>query len=250
LHAGKKGYMIKLSGLALCCMISFTSLVSAQHVDSLSVINIKGFVYDKQSGIRLSNSMVVNKRTQQGFFTGTSQFEVKIFSTDTLLIGSQGYTTRQICFNDSVKKGVYEVNIYLDKLSYQAKEVEVFGARDLDKIQQDIEKLGYNKSDYVLSTVDALNSPITFLYQQFSRKERAKRDLAELKNNDLKRALLKELFVKYISADIIDLDPAQFDAFIDYCNVSDEFMKNSTQYEFIMFIKKKYEIYKMMQLQK
>jgi len=252
LSTQKFSFMKKLSGFLLLCLVCLSGPAFTQATDSTTVvvIKIKGNIYDKETGMQLSNSMVVNKRTQQGFFTGTSFFEVKIFSTDTLLIGSQGYTTMHLCFRDSLKKELFEVSLYLNKLSYQAKEVEVFGARDLDKIQQDIEKLGYSKKDYVLSTIDALNSPITFLYQQFSRKERAKRDLAELKNNDLKRALLKELFVKYVSADIIDLEHEEFDAFIDYCNVSDEFMINSTQYEFIMFIKKKYEIYKMVRMQK
>ena len=71
-----------------------------------------------------------------------------------------------------------------------------------------------------------------------------------VKNNDLKRALLKELFAKYVAADMIDLDNSEFDAFIDYCNVSDDFMKNSTQYEFILFIKKKFDIYKIINSQK
>jgi len=236
--------------LLLTLLLALTGIsASAQGTDSILVIKIKGKVYSTETRRQLITSMVVNKRTQQGFFTSDGTFEVKIFSTDTLLIGSIGYNTINLCFKDSVKSALYEVSLYLDKLSYQAKEVEIFGARDLDKIQQDIEKLGYSKRDYVLSDIDALNSPITFLYQQFSRKEKARRELAELKNNDMRRALLKELFIRYVAADIMDLDTSGFDDFIDYCNVSDEFMKTSTQYEFILFIKKKYEIYKMMQSQ-
>ena len=99
------------------------------------------------------------------------------------------------------------------------------------------------KEDYVLSGVDAFSSPITFLYQQFSRRERAKRHVAEMRNEDRKRELLKELLAKYVANEVIDLSDQDFDDFIDYCNVSDEFLKYSTQYEFIMYIKRKYEFY-------
>lgn len=221
----------------------------AQTGDSVFVVKIHGMVTDAENKRPVPSVMVVNKRTQQGFFTSGGEFDVKIFTSDTLLIGSTGYKTITLFLPDTLRSDYLSLPLSLEKLSYQAREVEVFGARDLDKIQQDIEKLGYDKKDYILSDIDALNSPITFLYQQFSRKERAKRDLAELKNNDRKRALLKELFSRYAASDIMDLDTQGFDDFIDYLQIGDEFMKNSTQYEFILFIKKKYEIYKMIKSQ-
>lgn len=228
-------------------IVLFPLSIQAQSPDSIFVIKLSGRVFDAASKRPVSSIMVVNKRTQQGFFSGNGVFEVRLFSTDTLLIGSTGYQTTSICLMDSILKEELDISFYMAKLSYQAREVEVFGARDLDKIQEDIEKLGYNKKDYMLSDVDALNSPITFLYQQFSRKERAKRDLAELKNNDRRRSLLKELFSKYVATDIMNLETSEFDQFIDFCNVSDEFMKNSSQYDFIIYIKRKYAMYRMMQ---
>lgn len=238
---------MKKNTLSIVSFLIFYPFISlfGQSFDSVSVIRLHGKVFEALSKRPVETFMVVNKRTQHGFFTVDGLFEVNIFSSDTLLIGSQGFKTISLCLFDSIKRDPYEINIFLEKLSYQAKEVEVFGSRDLDKIQEDIEKLGYNKKDYILSDIDALNSPITFLYQQFSRKERAKRDLAELKNNDRRRDLLKELFARYVAADIMDLKTGEFDSFIDYCNVSDEFMQTSTQYEFILYIKKKYNFYRM-----
>lgn len=229
----------------LLFLLTFPVLVAGQQTDSITVIRLTASVYDKETGRPLPTLMIVNKRTMLGFFSSNETFEVKLFDTDTLLIGSPGYQTLSLCLRDSVRQDAVSIRLFLSILSYQAKEVEVFGARDLDKIQSDIEKLGYSKKDYMLSDLDALNSPITFLYQQFSRKERAKRDLAELKNNDRRRALLKELFSRYVAADLMDLDTREFDDFIDFCNVSDEFMKSSSQYEFILYIRKKFEVYRM-----
>lgn len=238
--------MKKIICFLVFIVLSACKLLFALPVDSMVVIKLKGSVFEKENNRPVNTVMIVNKRTQQGFYSGSNSFEVKLFSNDTLLIGSTGFITFPICFKDSVLKEEYTVTFFVSKLLFQAKEVEVFGARDLDRIQQDIEKIGYNKSDFILSDIDALNSPITFLYQQFSRKEKAKRKLAELKNNDLKRALLKELLARYVTSELMELETTQFDGFIDYCNVSDDFMKSSSQYEFILFIKKKYEIYKIM----
>ena len=46
-------------------------IIHAQAQDSISILKIKGTVYDKESKRMVSNVMVVNKRTQQGFFSGS-----------------------------------------------------------------------------------------------------------------------------------------------------------------------------------
>jgi hypothetical protein len=123
-------------------------------------------------------------------------------------------------------------------------EVEVFAPRDLEQIQEDIMKLGYNEDDYMISGINAISSPITFLYQQFSKKEQSKRKVAYLENEDRKRALLQELFRLYVDYEIIALNDEQFDDFITYLNVSDEFLINSTQYDFLVFVKDRFRNYK------
>lgn len=122
----------------------------------------------------------------------------------------------------------------------------IISHREIEQIQQDIEKLGYKKEDYMLTGVDAFQSPLTFLYQAFSKRERVKREIAEKRNDDAKRKLLKELFQKYIDNQIMDLNEEEFDSFIDFINVNDEFLKNSSQYDFIMYVKRKFEMYRSM----
>lgn len=210
-------------------------------------IKVTGSVYDPENAGSIPNLMVVNKRTQQGFFGYNSgNFELEALKNDTLIIAATGFATMQISFRDSLPADVYTLKIALKRIQVTMKPVEIFSNRDLDQIQRDIEKLGYEKSDYVLEGVSAFESPITALYQAFSRRERNKREVAEMRNNDNRRALLKELFRKYVDSDIIQLDNHQFDEFIDFCGVSDEFLKNSSQYDFIMYIKKRFEVFTML----
>jgi len=67
--------------------------------------------------------------------------------------------------------------------------------------------------------------------------------VARLENEDRKRALLKELLHKYVEYDIINLSDDGFDDFIDFCAVPDEVMVGLSQYEFLLYVKKKYELY-------
>ncbi|MFM2317206.1 MAG: hypothetical protein RLZZ155_1538, partial [Bacteroidota bacterium] len=43
---------------------------------------------------------------------------------------------------------------------------------------------------------------------------------------------------------IIDLTNEEFDAFIDFMHVSDDFIRHSSQYEFLIFVKEEFQQYK------
>ncbi|MEZ4739602.1 MAG: hypothetical protein R2818_09690 [Flavobacteriales bacterium] len=207
-------------------------------------ITIHGKVINSTDQRSYYDLMIVNKRTRSGNFGNSDgTFTVQALRTDTLLIGSIGHRTKLLCFADSVEKGIYDVIIRLQPLNVQLAEVEILPERTLKEIQKDIDKLGYKEADYRVSSVDAFQSPITFLYQEFSRRERSKRLVAQLENEDRKRALLQELLTKYVQYDIINLNPEAFDDFIDFCDIPDEVMRGLSQYDFLIYMKRKYELY-------
>jgi hypothetical protein len=224
--------MIKPMRLAMAGLF-YCSFLSAQTSPDTTWIRVSGkAVASENQAIHLDDLMIVNLATQQGNFgKADGTFSVAIKKNDTLLIASTGYEFRKICFRDSLPKPDYSILIRLKKLSVQLKEVYVFSPRDLEAIEKDIRKLGYNKKDYELSGIDAFASPITFLYQEFNRLERLKRHNAELVNNEKRRNLLKELLTRYVADELIGLSNDEFDNFVDFCNVSETFMKTSTQYE-------------------
>ena len=94
--------------------------------------------------------------------------------------------------------------------------------------------------------MDALNSPITFLYQEFNRLEKLKRHNAERINNDKRKELLRQLLANYVAHDIINMDNDEFDDFIEFCNVPENYLKSASQYDFCIYIKRKFEVYAMM----
>lgn len=225
-------------------LFSFTTIWGQADTLGLPQVLIKGKVRD-ENGQPVSNVIVVNLRTKTGSFgKSDGSFEVKCYRTDTLSISTLGYYPRKIHFHDSIEKSVYYPTLYLNQRVYAVAQVEIFAPRDLEKIQRDIEALGYNERDYMLSGFNAMKSPITFLYQQFSRTEKSRRAVAYMENEDKKRELLKELFYHYVDYQIIDLNEKEFDDFIDFLNVPDEFMKNSTQYDFLIYVRDRFRDYR------
>lgn len=228
-------------------LIIFTSV----RADSDSVtVALKGKAFNSTNpDLRLEDLMIINLRTSQGTFgKGDGTFEVNLLKSDTLLIASTGYEYKKVTVRDSAYHQNYYLSVPLIKLNKQLKEVVIFSPRDLQSIYSDIQKLGYNKKDFELSGVDAISSPITFLYQQFSALERTKRHNAELINDDKRRALLKQLLTNYVTHDIINLNDDEFEDFISFSNVSESYLKRASQYDFCIYIKQKFEFYRMMKV--
>ncbi len=234
--------MLSKKQIHLILLISIFSI----NTYSQSLVTITGKAYDKEdSKLPLPNLMVINKRSNNGTFADAEgKFILSVMQTDTLLFSAIGFKIKKICLKDSVDKSNYYIEIPLQKLQYDLKEVSVFGTRTLNEIQRDIDNLGVKKTYSVQGLANAAESPITYLYERFSKFGKAKRKVAEWENEDLKRDVLKDLFRLYVKHDIIDLNDEDFDDFIKYLNLSDGFIQDASQFELVMAIKGKYESFK------
>ncbi len=210
-----------------------------------NMVTITGRAFDKDdSKLPLSKLMIINKRTNNGMFADAEgKFSISARQTDTILFSAIGFLLKKVCLADSLPKKQYSIEVPMMKLQYTLKEISVFATRDLSEIQKDINNLGV-KHDYLVEGINGFESPITFLYERFSKRERSKYRVREMENEDLKRDVLKDLFRLYVKHEIIDLSDAEFDVFIRYLNFSDEFIQNASQFELTMAIKGKYESFK------
>lgn len=205
---------------------------------------LKAQVTDEEGFQAFENLLIVNIRTRQGIYGNTDgSFEIKMLPSDTLIIGSLGFKTRKFYLESWDGSSVIKAKIPTTKLSVDLSMVHIFPQRELKEIHNELERLQFDRTEYLLSGIDAFQSPITFLYQSFSRREKQKVRAYEIIMEDRKREVLKELLQKYIDANIIALSPKEFDDFIDFCQVPDAVIKTSTQYEFIMYVKGCYNAY-------
>lgn len=228
-------------------MFIFALLATLQmrgQYDCDSAVFVRGKILS-ESGRPLFDAMVVNRTRQVGSFCeADGSFLIKICQTDSLQIGATGFASVRISFRDSVPKSQYRVEIRMKQLRFNLPEVAILAPRDLDAIQRDIDGLGFDERDYRTSGVNAFQSPITFLYEAFSRRERSKRLVTEMRNDDRRRELLKELFARYVEYEIIALEDHEFDAFVDFMDPGDESLKRFSQYEFIVYVKESFSAYK------
>jgi len=210
-----------------------------------NVVKITGRVFDKENlYLPLQQLMIINKRSNNGVFADAEgKFSITAFQSDTLMFSALGFSTKKICLKDSVIKKQYYIEVELQKLQYTLKEISVFGTRTLSDIDKDIAKLDSTRRRRNYSEINGLESPITYLYERFSKFGRSKQQVAEWENEDLKKDVLKDLFRLYIKHDIIDLSEEEFDAFIIYCNLSEEFIKTASQFELVMAIKGKFQAF-------
>lgn len=226
-------------------LISFLPfLLNAQSIECDDAMFVSGKIV-AENGRPIFDAMVVNRTKAYGqFCESDGSYLIKICKNDTIQFAATGYTSMRLTYSDSTYRSQRTFNVVMRKLRVSIPEVEVFAPRDLQAINDDIQRLGFDESDYRSMGVNALQSPITFLYEAFSRRERGKREAIELRNNDRRRELLKELFAKYVEYDILTLKDDEFDEFIDYMDPGDERLKAWSQYEFILYVKNRFASYK------
>lgn len=229
-----------------CIYLLFAALFSTyigKGQDDNPLISIRGKVTDPENlHASFPMFMVVNKATGRGFFgNDDGSFSITVHKNDSIIVSVIGYNTVRFCFKDSVLRENYSLLIPLKKLTKDLQAVDVFPERNLDRVEEDIQKLGYDEKDYRLTGIDAWASPLTALYQQFSKKEKDRRRAAELWNDDQRNSLLKELLRIYNKHELIQLAAEKQDAFIDYLHVSDSMLRSWSQYELAVYIKSKYE---------
>ena len=137
------------------------------------------------------------------------------------------------------------VEAYIERLPQEVQEIIVRPLKTLEEIKEEREALALRETRTVTG-VNVLQSPITALYQAFSKKEQNKRWIAEQQYKDDQRKIVKELLRLYVAFDIIELSEADFDDFITFLNLDEQFIKTASEMELILFIKDKYEHFKRM----
>lgn len=233
------------SRLLIGCLLPLLMLITRPvFAQQLQPVKVSGTVVSKDK-LPLLAVMIVNKRTSSGIGADvTGNFSIQVLRTDTILVSAYGHQVQRLCFKDSVFKDEYKVKIELSQLAVQLQAVNVEAPKTLNQVKKEIDQLGVKDTRLTSSTVkDAVQSPVTFLYERFSKFARSKQLVAEMENEDRKQEVLKSLFRIYIKYDIINLDESEFDRFIKYCNLSEEFIKTATEYDLVTAIQKKYETF-------
>jgi hypothetical protein len=191
------------------------------------------------------NLMVINKTTGRGVFgQPNGHFSVYARPGDRIALSTKGYPVYEFIAKPD-ENCQCKVEAFVERLPQEVQEVIVRPLKTLEQIKEEREALALRETRTVTG-VNVLQSPITALYQAFSKKEQNKRWIAEQQYKDDQRKIVQELLRLYVAFDIIELSESEFDEFITFLNLDEQFIKTASEMELILFIKDKYEHYKQM----
>lgn len=187
--------------------------------------------------------MVINRSTGQGVFgQPNGSFSVYANNGDTISLSVRGYSnvnTVVIADSNCQCKGQY----YVEGKAQEVEQVYVRPLKTLEQIKEERASLVMRETRMVTG-IEVMQSPITALYQAFSKKEKTKRWIAEQEFKDDQVRIIKELLRTYVAYDVIDLSDEEFENFIAFLNIDEDFLKTASELELITFIQDKYEHYK------
>lgn len=235
-----KGRMKIAIVLIMCCSVNAFAQTGTTAV--VPTITFTGSCYDKGDSLAEPAPIVVNKRTGTGHaFMPGAVFSIQGLKTDTFLVTAGGYEFVRFCFADSAARPGYYEKVGLTIKTNQLNAVTIFPVKDLQTIKQDRQSLGVAQTTTTHGATDAISSPITYLYERFSQEGRSKALVAQLENQDRKNAVLKDLFRTYNRAGVMNLPESEFDSFIMYLNMPEQYLKTASDYELALTIKQRYD---------
>jgi len=98
--------------------------------------------------------------------------------------------------------------------------------------------------NYLSSPWFALNSPISFLYYNFSKAERSKRKAYELRHEKDQYAVIDNKINRHKIQYWTGLKENDLDKFILFCDFSFDYMLSANEYELIQKVKQKLQVFK------
>ena len=223
-------------------VILFTLFLSNSFGQDCDKVLFRGKVSDTLRPQSFYNLMVINKSTGRGVFgQPNGSFSVYASPGDSISLSCKGYPViTRLVVADSNCQHIAFINI--EGNAQDVAEVEVRPLKSLAQIKEERSTLAMRETRMVTG-IEVLQSPITALYQTFSKKERSKRTVAEWEHQDNQNRIVQELLRTYVAFDIIDLTPAEFEEFVDFLNIDENFLKTASEMELITFIQDKFEHY-------
>lgn len=199
-----------------------------------------GSVVDTLQAQGFYNLMIVNRTSGRGVFgQPDGHFQVYAYENDSINLSTKGYPIYGFRVKADSNNQMRITAVLENKVQFE-KEIIVRPLKTLQQIKEERESLTMRETRQVTG-IEVLRSPITALYQQFSQKEQNKRLIAEMQFKDNQAKVLKELLRLYVAYDIVNLSEDEFEEFIKFLNIDENFLKTASEIELVTFIKDKYE---------
>jgi len=221
----------------LCC----SCLLCFSQGDS---VLIKVTVTDAYTQKPLAGVSIINPKTGQNIVTdGKGRVDVKADKSEALFVFYPGYRTLKFSVADSVLKSEYAMQFVLDPFSMGLNhDVIIKAPKTLEDIEEDRKKLGITPKELEKPDVP-FTSVISALYELLSARAKEREKLKKQMTEDDRRKVFKELLNYYNEKELIDLPEDRYDEFIDFCDLSLDFLKYYSDYEIMKTVTGLYKKY-------
>lgn len=221
-------------------ILLISSISIAVQSQTCSRVFLSGKIVDTLQPQNFYNLMVVNRTSGKGVFgTPDGGFNVYANNGDSITLSVKGYPMYgfRIQADSNCQQKIYAI---LERKIQEKEEVVVRPLKTLQQIKEERASLSMRESRTVTG-IEVMQSPITALYERFSKREQSKQFVSQMEYKDNQIKVLKELLRLYVAFEIVDLDEEEFENFIGFLNVDENFLKTSSDLELITFIKDKFE---------
>ncbi len=235
-------------------MAGLNAFSQEEKIDVGDLIKLTGKVVIGDSLEPVPYAHVINKKLNRGTISDREgNFEIAIRSTDSLLFTALGFSEYEYFLPDSLRNAE-QVNLTIPLLakSYKLGAVEITGWNFRDRfmnIQNPEAKFKIpevEKSDNLpRPTIPSIGSPITGLYNAFSRKVQLEKDglafIDKLTYHERVDSIFKTEAVKQITG----MSDLELNNFIVFCNFSSGLVNRANSYDLLFAIKRCYRNYQL-----
>jgi hypothetical protein len=191
---------------------------------------IKGVIVEDDSVTVMPFVYVINKSTGNGTMSDNSGvFYIKTGPEDTLLVSFVGYVKLKIPVNKLKPNANGDVKIVMRKIAYNLNAITVTGFKIKPYEREKMKKV---IDESKIKPIDAMQSPITALYMQFSKRGKEQRKLAAIFEQILIEEQVKQKFNPEILRNLTGDETIDFERFRKYCfPLTDYYILNHDGYE-------------------
>jgi len=246
-------YEIMVKTYYIFALLFFPFLLQAQHQE-VELINFSGRLLSADEGRAVPFAHVINLNKRQVTVSDTlGYFWLPVRRADTIAITSIGYETGYFCLYDTVTSEDFFAKIYLIRKAYSLQEIDILGISwrefkhqivhmdDPDEIKQYAEMVAVKFTEWELADIQAAQ-PIGIPIALKSRQDRSRELLKLIEKEDrLDRAYDKKMNI--LISHYTGFKDTELIEFIKYCNLSRDFVLNSTEYVILTEIRQKLNNY-------
>jgi hypothetical protein len=246
---------------SLCLLISFPVYGKEKQLQT----SVEGLVIDSLTGKGIPYVQIFNESIRENATTNLSgYFKLTGSKNDTLVFTALGYLGKVWIPSTKIDGAVS--TILMARRVYDIEPVKIVtlpgSYKDFKKTFLEIKpeqgliidglpnryipKLVSELLDTsIISTTSFfLMHPVSYLWYNYSKEEKSKRKVLYLQQEQKEQVAINQKFNRELVHRITELKENELTAFINFCNFSHLFLYNSTDYEIVEAIHKKFEEYK------